>query len=121
MNYPIRAYILDLLKEKYPGKLNPNLISIRIYNTGKEIFLEKVFSSESEKIISEEMNIVADDNLIELEPNISANLFNPQLPIEENVRRFVEELNQYDIDMCFDNIFSWQNEEKNTKNQNKCS
>ena len=116
MKYPIRAYVLDLLKEKYPGKTNPNLKSLMIYQTGQDIFLEKVFTNEPDKVVTENMNIIADDDFLELEPNISSSFFNPQLRIEENVRRFVEELDQYDIEMCFDGIFLENHETKQAEN-----
>ena len=105
LRYPKRAYILDLLKAKYPGSVNPELKSLEIYQTGKEILLEKIYKSNPENVVSDKMDFIADDDFISLEPTISSDYFNPQLELEENVERFINGLDKQSIEMCFDGIF----------------
>ena len=117
--YPRRAYILDLLKSKYPNAINPKLLSLQIYQAGNEINLEKIFRSNPEEIISESMDFIADDDFIPLEPTISSDYFNPQLELEENVERFINGLDKQSIEMCFDGIFHEENSGAKTMESNE--
>lgn len=101
-----RKDVLIALKEKYPGAVNPNLESLTIIQTTDNLYLEKSYKREPNKFYSTAMDFIAEDDFIELEPIISAIMFNPKLDIEENVEKFVNELDREALDYCFDDLFA---------------
>ncbi|MBO2546012.1 hypothetical protein J0871_16465 [Salegentibacter sp. BDJ18] len=96
--------VLKPLRKKYPEAINPQLASLVILQTEDNLYLEKSYKSEPGKFYSTAMDFIAEDEFIELEPIISASMFNTGLSLEENVDKFLNELDKETIDYCFDDI-----------------
>ena len=99
-----RRNILNLLQKKYPGSINPELNTLTIVQTENNVYLESSFKSEPSKFFSTAMDFIAEDELLELEPMISSSTFHTKATIEENVKRFLNELDLKTIAYCFDDI-----------------
>lgn len=96
--------ILDEVKQKYGDRLNDKLISLKITQSDEGCYLHSEYSDEPGCLYIEELDIISDDDLIPLSEVLNPSFFNPNLGIEENARRFIEELDEYTIMMCFNKI-----------------
>jgi hypothetical protein len=99
-----RRDILNILQKKYSGSINPELNTLTIVQTDYNVYLESSFKSEPSKFFSTDLDFITEDKLIELEPMISSSTFHTTAAIEENVERFLNELDLTTIAYCFDDI-----------------
>lgn len=88
-----RIEVLELLQNQYPFYVNPEFISLKIYQTEKCVFLEKIYKQKPTEVITEAINYISD-------------FFDPQDTLEKNAIDFVYELGEYTIMMCFDDVFT---------------
>lgn len=96
--------LLAELKRKHGTKVHQKLISLRIVLSDEDFYLHSEYSDEPGSLFIEKLDFIADDDLIELSDVLDPVLFNPQLGVKENARRFIEELDEYSIKMCFNRI-----------------
>lgn len=92
-----RVEILPALEEMYRGYLKRDIISVAVVQPPGVCFLEVVrradkASEESEIVEREDLQIFGGED-----PGIG--LFPPNAPVEENARKFVNELTAYDLIM----------------------
>lgn len=100
MIYNSREIIEDL-KVRYPKKLNPELTSVRIVQSKEECLIVSV---TNEAIAIDNLDVIADDDLIYLSSFIKPSIMKPSLTLDENVRIFLEEIDEETILNVFDNI-----------------
>lgn len=85
------------LREKYRDYLRPELISVILFQSPSEIWLETVANETTtggwEKITTRRTSL----DFIVLDPDCDQPMFNPADPIEVNASKFVEELDAYSI------------------------
>lgn len=96
--------ILESIKEKYSSEVNDKLISLRLVQSKVGCFLHSEYEDEPDVVYIENMDVIADDDLIELSEIINPSMFNVTFPIEKNVEMFLENIDAYTIGMCFEKI-----------------
>ncbi|TRO66954.1 hypothetical protein [Christiangramia sabulilitoris] len=88
-----RIEILTYLKDQYPFYINPDLSSLKIFQTQDCVFLEKIYKAEPSEVVSEPLNFIT-------------GYFDPANSLEQNAADFFGELDEYTIMMCFEDIFT---------------
>lgn len=96
--------ILDEMQQKYTIQLNDKLVGLRIVQSDEGCYIHSEYSDNPGCLFIENLDFISDDDYIPLSDIINPSLFNPQLGIKENARRFIEELDAVDLAMCFDRI-----------------
>lgn len=86
---------------RYPERLNPKLTSVRIIQSNEKCLIVSV---TKENIAIEDLGLISDDDLIPLSGIIETSIIKPSLTIDENVRIFLEELDEITILNVFHNI-----------------
>ncbi|MBO2546013.1 hypothetical protein J0871_16470 [Salegentibacter sp. BDJ18] len=88
-----RIEVLELMKSQYPFYVNPEFLSLKIYQTKDCVFLEKIYKSKPSEVINEPLNSISD-------------FFDPNDSLEKNAIDFVFELGEYTIMMTFEDVFT---------------
>lgn len=96
--------ILSEIKQKYKGQVNENLTSLKIVQSRDGCFLHSEYSDEPNSLYIENMEVIGDDDLVELFHILNASMFKPNVDVEENAKKFINELDALTIMMCFDKI-----------------
>lgn len=98
-NYSISSDILPELKEKYIRWLRPEIISVRIIQKNRTVFMEMATKTEHQVLADEgvtrtDLGFIGDDT------SIDQSMFLPQRTAQENANLFVNKLDPFDIMMC---------------------
>jgi len=59
-----RLNLLEILKKKYPKSINPKLIYVGLFQTSKDVFLEKILDDEPERLVQHNLEQIYDKDLV---------------------------------------------------------
>lgn len=100
-----RVEILPALKDLYRGYLKPDIVSVAIVQPPGVCFLEVVRRANGE---ADSEIVEREDLQIFMGRDYNSSLFPPDVPVEENASRFVNELDAYDYIMTGMPLFTEQ-------------
>ena len=89
---------------KYPGWVNPDLVSVKYCQNNAEAFLEMVFNSKPGKPVFINLDFISDDFEQETVEVITP-FFKPAADVIDNAMLFVE-LDTYSLINCVDGLFT---------------
>lgn len=94
--------IMDLLQEEYPNCLRTDIVAVRIVQPKERVWLEittEQMSRDGELI---DQIIKRDDLAFICDDDLESLYFNNESHVQDNARRFIEELGEYSIAMVTD-------------------
>lgn len=101
-----RLNLLEILKKKYPNSINPKLIYVGLFQTSKDVFLEKILDNEPERLVQHNLEKIYDKKLVHFQPILQGCLFNPLIPIDDNATRFLLQMDPLSIMLNFKDVFT---------------
>lgn len=99
-NYSISADMLPQLQEKYVRWLLPEIVSVRIIQKNRTVFLEtatKAKNQADEMVTRTDLGFIGDDRA-----EIDQQMFLPQKTAQQNADHFINILDPFSIIMCTD-------------------
>ena len=112
--------IIEQFKTKYPGLINPDLISLKYCQDGIVAYLEIFFNNVPANPVVLNLDFISGDFEQETVTDDIPLLFNPDADVVDNATTFVE-LDQYSLINCVDKLFTPEAEQEisNTYLKNK--
>lgn len=101
--------VINQFKLKYPGWVNPELLSIKYCQDKTDAFLEMEFSNAEVTPIIINLDFISDGFEQETVEKIPS-LFKPEADVVDNAQTFVD-LDAYSLINCIDGLFSKEAEE----------
>lgn len=97
--------VINQFKKKYPGWVNPELLSIKYCQNNKDAFLEMIFNNAPDQPVIINLDFISDDFGPLTETGDIPSLFKPDTDVVDNALTFVE-LGTYSLMNCVDGLFS---------------
>jgi hypothetical protein len=101
--HPYAESIYHRLKYKYPDSLKRTIIDVRIVQTSERVWLEIIDEQKYGELVNQtayrhDLRFIVDT----VDGRDEYTMFDPDLPVFENARKFVEKLDDYNLLATFD-------------------